>query len=313
MTVDHTKFEALCALEASRQLSVSESSELRDHCAQCSSCNERLLELTQLSARLFSEHVMRQPRTRMSKEMLDRFVARGKSEDIPLNSHSNAGVLGLPSFATVALMFVIFLISVTLYLSPSRKSSGQLAESRTIDSADPASRRSSQVTTVNSASNEKRITLPSSRREVSRRVRRVVAVASPPDEDEWRLPAYSVHLISNRYDPATVSRNLISLRLPGILSAKLDQNAYASAARFEMAGLSLAPPSESAKTDLPKLLAAFEYKTPFTRAPQEIPVFHLVDAQVVRQDFDPEAYRMLLNRGLKNSLPVFQFTTRLSQ
>jgi hypothetical protein len=72
-------------------------------------------------------------------------------------------------------------------------------------------------------------------------------------------------------------------------------------------------PEESAKADQPKLLAGFEYKTFFAGNPQDIQVFRPVEAQVVGREFDPEAYRMLLNPGLKQNLPVFQFTTRLSQ
>jgi hypothetical protein len=60
-------------------------------------------------------------------------------------------------------------------------------------------------------------------------------------------------------------------------------------------------------------LAAFEYKTFFTRNPQDIPVFRPVDAQGLRRDFDPEASRMLLKLDLKKNLPVFRFTPSLIQ
>ena len=103
------------------------------------------------------------------------------------------------------------------------------------------------------------------------------------------------------------------LRRSVLLNAKLDQNAYAAPARLQMANPPLAIPAESAKADLPKLLAAFEYKTSFARAPQDIPVFRPVDAQVLRRDFDPEAYRMLLNLDLKRNLTVFRFTPSLNQ
>jgi hypothetical protein len=313
MTADHTKFEELCVLEASRQLSVTESSELRDHCEQCPTCNERLVELTQLSARLFSEYVIHQPRTRISKEILERFIARGKSEGVPLNSRASVGILGLPPIAPAAFLLVMFLISATLYFGPSKKSSGQIAESKTINSAEPANRRPLQVTTAHTASSETRITLPSSRRRVPRNVRRDPLVASSLDKDEWRFPLYSVQLVSNQSDLAIDTRNLMLLRRPSHLAVKFDQNVYAPPARFQTKNFHFVVPEESAKADQPKLLAAFEYKTFFTRNPQDIPVFRPVDAQGLRRDFDPEASRMLLKLDLKKNLPVFRFTPSLIQ
>jgi hypothetical protein len=313
MTADHTKFEELCALEASKQLSVTESSELRDHCARCPACNERLVELTQLGARLFSEYVIHQPCTRMSKEMLERFIARGKSEGVPLNSRALVGILGLTPVATAACLLVMFLISATVYFRASNKSGGQIAESKTINSANSVNRRPSQVAPANIASNETRITLPSSRRKVTRNVLRVPLMASHLDKDGWRFPLYSVHLVSNQFDPAIDSRSFTLLRRPNLLSTKLDQSVYAPPARFQMTNFYVALPAESAKAVQPKLLAAFEYKTFFTRAPEDIPVFRPVDVQVLRGDFDPEAYRMLLKPDSKKNLPVFQFTPSLSQ
>jgi hypothetical protein len=313
MTADHTKFEELCALEASKQLSVTESSELRDHCARCPACNERLVELTQLGARLFSEYVIHQPCTRMSKEMLERFIARGKSEGVPLNSRAPVGTLGLTPVATAAFLLVMFLISATLYFGPSKKSSGQKEESKMINSVKPLNHGPSQVTPTNIASDETRITLSSSRRRVTRNVRRVPLMASHSDKNEWRFPLYSVQLVSNEFDPAIDTRSFILLRPPSLLVVKFDQNVYAPSARFQMTNFHFVVPEESAKADQPKLLAGFEYKTFFAGNPQDIQVFRPVEAQVVRREFDPEAYRMLLNPGLKQNLPVFQFTTRLSQ
>lgn len=313
MIADHTKFEELCALEASRQLSVTESSELRDHCAQCSTCNERLAELTRLSARLFSEYVIHQPRARISREMLERFIARGKSEGVSLNSRAPVGILGLPLITAATFCLVLIVISATLYFSPGKESTGQITESKTITSAKSANRGPSQVTPTNIALDEKRITPYSIRRKVTRNVRRVPLMVSHPDKDEWRYPLYSVQLVPNQFDPAIDTRRFILLRGPSLLAVRFDQNVYAPPAQFQMATFHFVVPEESAKADPPKLLAAFEYKTFFAGNPQDIPVFRPVEAQVVRRDFDPEAYRILLNPGLKKNLPVFQFTTRLSQ
>jgi len=249
----------------------------------------------------------------MSREMLERFIARGKSEGVPLKSRIPVDILGPSPISVAALCLVMVVMSATLYFGHSNKFSRQIAESKTINSVDPVNRRPSQETTAKIASSEKRITLPSSRRKVTGSVRRVESVASLPDKDELRLRAYSVHLVSNRFDSATDSRNFVLLRRSVLLNAKLDQNAYAAPARLQMANPPLAIPAESAKADLPKLLAAFEYKTSFARAPQDIPVFRPVDAQVLRRDFDPEAYRMLLNLDLKRNLTVFRFTPSLNQ
>lgn len=58
MTMNHAHFEMLCALAASRQLTSAELAEFHEHSERCSSCRDRLAEMTQLGAWLFCAHAV---------------------------------------------------------------------------------------------------------------------------------------------------------------------------------------------------------------------------------------------------------------
>jgi hypothetical protein len=78
----HERYEILCALAVSSQLTESELHELRVHMAQCSDCRSRLQDMAQVSAQaLLPLNVMT---GQLPEGMAERFMQRAWSEGVPL-------------------------------------------------------------------------------------------------------------------------------------------------------------------------------------------------------------------------------------
>ncbi len=82
---EHEEFETLCALMASGQISLEESSLLQEHLASCASCSKLLAEFCRASADILSASA---PSTQHapSPELKKRFLARAASEGLRISS-----------------------------------------------------------------------------------------------------------------------------------------------------------------------------------------------------------------------------------
>jgi hypothetical protein len=117
MTASHSSFEVLCALEASGQLSDTESAYLRDHYEQCVLCQERLAVMRRVGMQLLLAQAAKTSRKRLPKGMKERFAARAAGEGIPLRSRSSKGGFTALGVATVVLL-LLSVIAITLRTKP---------------------------------------------------------------------------------------------------------------------------------------------------------------------------------------------------
>jgi hypothetical protein len=100
---------------------------------------------------------------------------------------------------------------------------------------------------------------------------------------------------------------------PFFVTARLGQNIQWAPARYGTPRFHFAQPLELANDDPPRLLAEYEHRAFAPWSAQDSLAPGPADAQVLRRDFDPSAYRTLLNPDLKKNLPAFQFKPNAPQ
>jgi hypothetical protein len=116
MTASHSSFDILCALEASGQLTDTESAFFRDHYDHCALCQERLAVMHRVGLQLLLAQAAKTSRKRLPKGMKERFAARAAREGIPLRSRSLKGFTPL-GVATVVLL-LLSVIAINLKTKP---------------------------------------------------------------------------------------------------------------------------------------------------------------------------------------------------
>jgi hypothetical protein len=116
MNTGHNSFDVLCALEASGQLTDTESADLREHCEYCVPCRQRLFNLRRLGMQLFLAQASKTQGERLPRGMKERFAARAASEGVPLHSRSSNGFSALGLVTTVLLLLSV--VAMTLRTKP---------------------------------------------------------------------------------------------------------------------------------------------------------------------------------------------------
>ena len=107
MKHNHIPFDTMCALAAGDQLTPEQRADLRAHCADCSACNQRLLETEKIGTELFLSYALRESAQRVPKGMHDRFLMRANREGIPLKPRAEKlGRFYMPLLAAVALLVI---------------------------------------------------------------------------------------------------------------------------------------------------------------------------------------------------------------
>lgn len=308
MTVNHTHFEVLCALAASGQVTSMELAELHEHSKYCSSCSNRLIEMTQLSAQLFSAHALNQPGIRIPKDMLERFITRANSEGVPLNSRATSVALNGPTLTAVFLM-VLLLVSATLHFGSLTESTGETGKgdvasvARSLSDGGGVSLGASKDVAPNGA----RASRTLSRKKASRNGHKTPLSVSQAIGHGRSFRLGSVDPDQTPFDLTVYSRNVTIFPPPFLLIGTPDQIIQWSPTRFGMPKLHFAGPLEFVKNDPPRLLAECEHRPFAPWSPQGNLVPGPGDVQVLRREFDPDAYSTLLNPDFKRNLPAFQF------
>jgi hypothetical protein len=93
---------------------------------------------------------------------------------------------------------------------------------------------------------------------------------------------------------------------PFVTTAKLSQNIQLPSSRYGTPRFRFAQPSEFANDDPPWLLAEYERRAFAPWSAHDSRGFGPADVQVLHRDFDPNAYKTVLN-------PAFQFTPNTLQ
>jgi hypothetical protein len=94
---------------------------------------------------------------------------------------------------------------------------------------------------------------------------------------------------------------------PIVVNAKLNDNIQWNPAQYGMPRFRFVEPSELIKGDPPRLLAEYEHQAFAPWRHQRIIAPGSAEMQVLRHDFEPNAYSTLLNPDFKKNLPSFQF------
>jgi hypothetical protein len=300
MTAKHAEYEVLCALAASGQLTGSELAELYAHSQTCPSCNDRLLEIAQVSAQLFCAHAMSQPRSQMPNDMLDRFIARANNEGIPLTPRAASVGFTRPAL-TAAFLLALLLLSATFHLGFLAKSPDETMRPNSATISSSIRDKSKAPLEVKSHIASANAQAPRTFRGPKARGRRQ---SSGPDS---ATPEQSP------FDLTVYSQNLAMFHRPFFVTAKLDHRIQWAPARYATPKFQFPGPSEFAKNEPPRLFAEYEHRTFAPFSPQEKLAPGSPDPQVIRLDFNPNAYRTLLNPDFKKNLPSFQFTPNASE
>ena len=313
MKVNHSHFEVLCALAASGQLTSSELAELHEHSESCSSCRDRLVEMTQVSAELFCVRILNQSRIRMPKGMVDRFIACAKSEGVPLNPRAASVGFSGPAL-TAAFLLALLLVSATLQHGSFWRSADEKARGNSASVSTPISdkREASPAAPRNVAPAEMRASRIASREKTSGNGRGI-SLASRASAHGRGSRVDSAGLEQGQFDLREYSRSLAMFHRPFFEPAKLDHNIQWAPARYGTPRFHFAQPSEFANDDPPRLLAEYEHRVFAPWSAQNSLPFGPADVQVLRRDFDPNAYRTALNPNFKMNLPAFQFTLNALQ
>jgi hypothetical protein len=250
----------------------------------------------------------------MCKDVLERFIARANSEGIPLNPPAASVGLRAPGL-TAAFLFVLLLVSATLRFGMQIKPTEQTAQ---VDVANAASSTGIKRGVSSGAPSRVASDMVREDRTVSRQKtgghRRGVAPLAYPDAGHgWPSQVNLVGPEFDHFDLAVYSKHHAIFRHPFFLTTNLVQDIQWFSTRYEVPRLHFAEPVELAKADQPQLLAEYERHS-FEPANQRDNIALVpADAQVLERDFDPDAYRTVLNPNLKRNLPAFHFTPIAAQ
>ena len=314
MTVKHSHFEVLCALAASRQLTSSELAELHAHSEGCSSCSDRLVEMEQVSAELFCARISNQSRIRMPKGMVERFTARANSEGVPLIPRAASGGFG-GSAATVAFLLAMLLISATLHFGSLRRSADETVRDNTASVSTPISDKeeASPGAPRNVAPDEARAGRTASRQKASGNGRGIPSSVSRANAHVPVPQVHSAGLEQSQFDLTVYSRSLAMFHRPFFVTEKPGEDIQWAPARYGPPRFHFAHSSEFAKNDPPRLLAEYKHRAFAPWSALDSPAFGPANLQVLRRDFDPNAYRTALSPDFKRNLPAFQFASNTPQ
>jgi len=314
MTPNHPHFEVLCALAASGQLNRAELAELHEHCEGCSSCSGRLVEMTQAGAELFCTYLVNQPGIRMPKGMLERFIARAKSEGVPLKPRTESIGFTGPAW-TAAFLLALLLVSTTLHFGFPTGSTEETTQGNTASVPTSIGDKGEGAPGAlgNIVPDETRASRNVSRRKTSANGRKIPLAVSRSSGHGPLSRVAPDGLEQGQFDLTEYSRNLAFSHRPFFGTAQLDQDLQRAPARNGTPRFHLAAPLEFAEEDPLSLLAEYENRTVAPWSPQGSLASGPADAQALRRDFDPIAYRTLLNPDFKKNLPVFQFSPNARQ
>ena len=308
MTADHAHFDVMCALAASGQLTNSELAELHEHSEGCSSCCDRLVEMKHVSAELFCAHALSQPGFRMPKDIVERFIARANSEGVPL--HLRATGVGLKQLvSTAAFVLALLLVSATLYFGTLWESADETARGNTasVSTSINDKTETSLEAPRNVASDNTRANRAASHQKASGIARGYTTLVSRASGHRRPSQDDSSGLEESQFDLAVYSRNLAMSHRPFNVATKLDQNIQWAPAQKGLPRFHFSEPLGFAKDEPPRLLAEYEHRTFAPWSSQDSLAFSPPYVQVLRRDFDPNAYRTLLKLDFKKNLPAFQF------
>jgi hypothetical protein len=310
MTVNHSHFEVLCALAASGQLTSSELAELHEHAEVCPSCSDRLVEMTQVSAELFCVRILNQPRIRMPNGMVERFIARANSEGVPLNPRAASVGFSGPA-VTAAFLLALLLISAILHFASLRRSNDETTRGNAASDSAPINeeRQASSAAPRNVTPDETQTSRIPRRQNASGFGPGTLLSVSRSSAHGRLSRVDSAGLEQSQFDLTVYSRSLAMFHRPFFVTAKLGQDIQWAPARFGKPRFPFAQHSEFAKDDPPRLLAEYEHRAFAPWGAQDSLAFGPADVQVLRRDFDPNAYRTVLNPDFKRNLPAFQFTS----
>jgi hypothetical protein len=156
MKTRHRRYEILCLLSSSGQLSEPQLEKLRVHALDCSACWARIRSATALDANLHIAGLAgKRHRCNGPEGMVDRFTARAIREGIPLPNrssrplaHNRLGILA----SVVAVSILAFIASRVVHSnqkSPSDEASGSGGITNVLDSRNPiGTHRSPQLKQV---------------------------------------------------------------------------------------------------------------------------------------------------------------------
>jgi hypothetical protein len=314
MTVNHSHFEVLCALAASGQLTSSELAELHEHSGGCSFCSDRLDEMTQVSAGLFCARILNRSSIRMPNGMVERFIARAKSEGVPLNPRAASVGFSGPA-APAAFLLALLLISAILHFGSLRRSADETVRDNTASVSTPLSdkREASPAAPKNIAPDEMRAGRIAGRQKASGNGRGISSSGSRASADARASRVDSAGLEQGQFDLTAYSRSFAIFYRPFFVTAELGQSIRWAPARYGPPIFQFTQPSEFANDDPPRLLAEYEHRAFAPWSAQGSLSLDPADVQVLRRDFDPNAYRKALNPNFKRNLPAFQFTQNALQ
>jgi hypothetical protein len=294
MTVNHTHFEVLCALAASGQLTSVELAELHEHSDGCSFCSDRLVEMTQVSAELFCAHAANQTGGRMPKDMLARFVARANNEGIPLNPRAESAGLSGHALAA-AFVFALLLMSGTYHFSSSARNT------------DETMRRDTAIMSASARGKEETSPGPPTKTAPGNARQSITASRQRSRGNGRGIPLLATRTNRRQVDLSARSQTFANLRLPFLVTAKLERDAPFAPARYGKPRFSFVEPSKSAEDDAPRLLAGYEPRFALSASRENL-AFEPADVQLLRRDFGPDAYRTLLSPDFKQNVPPLQFS-----
>ena len=302
---NHSRFEVLCALAASGQLTSAESAELHRHCSGCLECSNRLVELVELGGNLFCVHALKEPATRMPEKMLESFIARANSEGVPLSPCEARAGNCAPSLKAV-LVLVLLLVSATLRFgllggfSAATARHDVSSDSRSLrETANTSLRAPLEVTT-----NDAHSSLTSTRQKETRERHKAPSPASSRRSPETK----AIRPENNQLDLIAYSQNLTTLSRPLFVSPKLDRTIDWSSSAYQTPRLDFTEPPKFAENDPPKLFADYEQLAFASFSPHVRFAPGPPDAQTLRRDFDSDSNETQLRAGRTGKPPVFQFT-----
>jgi hypothetical protein len=258
--------------------------------------------MTQVSAELFCAYMVNQPRSRMPKDMLVRFIARANNEGIPLNSPAESAGFSGPAL-TAAFVLGLLLVSVTLHFSfRTRTAIGTVrANTASISASMSDKGEASQGSQTKIAPGDAHSSITASRQNAHGNGRAIPLLFSRANGHRRVFRVDSGGLEQSQFDLTVYPQTLAIFHLPFIVTAKLDQTVQWAPARYGTPRFPFVEPSEFAKDDPLRLLAGYEHRAFAPWSIQDNLAFDPGDVQVFRRDFDPNAYRTLVNPDFKRN------------
>ena len=225
----------------------------------------------------------------------------------------SAGFSGPALAATF--VFALMLVSVTLPFGLYTRTADESVQGNTthISASMSDKGEASLASPTKIAPGDAHASISASRRKARGNDRGILLLVSRANGHRRVFQVDSSGLEQNEFDLTVYPRTLAVLHLPFIVNAKLDQSIHWAPARYGTPRFPFVEPADFAKDDRPRLLAGYEHRTFAPWSTQDNLAIDPADVWVLRRDFDPNAYRTLLNPDFKWNLPAFQFSERAQQ